>query len=34
MTLVAISLAMGLLFGQLLVPPRGVRRSESAPPSA
>jgi uncharacterized membrane protein YjjP (DUF1212 family) len=29
MTLVAISLAMGLLSGQILVPPRGARRSES-----
>lgn len=34
MTLVAISLAMGLLSGQLLVPPRGATRSESAPPPA
>ncbi|HET9314353.1 MAG TPA: threonine/serine exporter family protein, partial [Vicinamibacteria bacterium] len=34
MTLVAISLAMGLLSGQLLVPPRGVTRGESAPPPA
>jgi uncharacterized membrane protein YjjP (DUF1212 family) len=29
MTLVAVSLAMGLLSGQLLVPPRGARRGES-----
>lgn len=34
MTMVAISLAMGLLSGQLLVPPRGARRTESAPPPA
>jgi uncharacterized membrane protein YjjB (DUF3815 family) len=34
MTLVAVSLAMGLLSGQLLVPPRGARRSESPTPGA
>jgi len=34
MTLVAISLAMGLLFGQLLVPPRGARRTETPLPPA
>jgi uncharacterized membrane protein YjjP (DUF1212 family) len=34
MTLVAISLAMGLLSGQLLVPPRGARRGESPPAAA
>jgi uncharacterized membrane protein YjjP (DUF1212 family) len=34
MILVGISLAMGLLSGQLLVPPRGARRSESTPPPA
>lgn len=34
MTLVAVSLAMGLLSGQLLVPPRGARRTESRSPPA
>jgi uncharacterized membrane protein YjjB (DUF3815 family) len=32
MVLVAISLAVGLLSGQLLVPPRGARRSLTSPP--
>lgn len=34
MTLVAVSLAMGLLSGQLLVPPRGARRLDSPLPPA
>lgn len=34
MTLVAISLAMGVLSGQLLVPPRGARRFDSPLPPA
>jgi uncharacterized membrane protein YjjP (DUF1212 family) len=34
MTLVAVSLAMGLLSGQLLVPPRGARRLDSPTPGA